>query len=177
VPAGGQLLVVRASAYRAAGGHAAVRDRVLEDIELARAVKRSGGRIALADGSALATCRMYGSWRELVDGYGKSLWASFGSPAGAAAAVALLVTLYVLPPLTLSAAGLAAYALAVAGRIVTARATRARWFPAALAHPVSIVVLGWLVALSWWRRRHGTLTWKGRTLEPGRTLKPERRSQ
>jgi hypothetical protein len=36
---------------------------------------------------------MYGSWRELADGYGKSLWASFGSPAGAAAVVALLAGL------------------------------------------------------------------------------------
>ena len=36
-----------------------MRDEVLEDIALARAVKRAGGRIALADGSALAECRMY----------------------------------------------------------------------------------------------------------------------
>ena len=46
-----------------AGGHAAVRDRILEDLGLARLITRAGGRIALADGSALATCRMYGSWR------------------------------------------------------------------------------------------------------------------
>ena len=86
--AGGQLLVVDRAGYDRAGGHAAVRDEVLEDIALARAVKRTGGRIALADGSRLADCRMYTSWRELVDGYSKSLWASFGSPAGAAAVVA-----------------------------------------------------------------------------------------
>ena len=82
--AGGQFLVVDRAGYDAAGGHAAVRDDVLEDIGLARAVKRSGGRIALADGSPLATCRMYDSWRELTGGYTKSMWASFGSPAGAA---------------------------------------------------------------------------------------------
>ena len=85
--AGGQFLVVDRAGYDRAGGHAAVRGEVLEDIALARAVKRTGGRIALADGSRLADCRMYTSWRELVDGYTKSLWASFGSPAGAAAVV------------------------------------------------------------------------------------------
>jgi hypothetical protein len=163
--AGGQFLVARAAAYRAAGGHAAVRDRVLEDIELARAVKRAGGRIALADGSSLATCRMYGSWRELIDGYGKSLWASFGSPAGAAGVVALLTTLYVLPISTFSLAGLVAYALGVAGRVVTARATGARALPEALAHPLSIVLFAWLVVVSFRRRRQGRLTWKGRRIE------------
>jgi uncharacterized membrane protein len=77
--AGGQFFAVRATTYARASGHEAVRDRVLEDIELARAVKRAGGRIALADGSTLATCRMYTSWPDLGDGYGKSLWASFSS--------------------------------------------------------------------------------------------------
>jgi len=83
--AGGQLLVADHAGYRRAGGHAGVRGEILEDIALARAVKRAGGRVALADGSGIATCRMYTSWRELVDGYAKSLWASFGPPAGAAA--------------------------------------------------------------------------------------------
>ncbi len=68
---------------RRAGGHAAVRDEVLEDVALLRAVKRSGGTGGVADGTALADCRMYDGWAELRDGYAKSLWAAFGSPAGA----------------------------------------------------------------------------------------------
>jgi hypothetical protein len=166
--AGGQLLAVRAVAYAAAGGHGAVRGSVLEDIALARAVKRAGGRIALAAGCDLATCRMYRSWRELVDGYAKSMWASFGSPAGAGAVLALLAVVYVLPAaalLTGSVAGLVGYLCAVAGRIVSARATGGRWFPAALAHPAAILVFGWLVVLSFHRRRQGTLRWKGRAVE------------
>jgi GT2 family glycosyltransferase len=161
--AGGQFLVVRRDAYDRAGGHAAVRDKVLEDIELARAVKRAGGRIALADGSALARCRMYNSWQELFDGYSKSLWASFGSPLGAAAVLAVLLALYVaLPAAVLFGqwAGLLAYALAVAGRAVAARASGRRAFPGALAHPASVVLFAWLVVRSY--RRRGRATWKGR---------------
>ncbi|MFI5914951.1 glycosyltransferase [Dactylosporangium sp. NPDC051541] len=161
--AGGQFLVVRRAAYERSGGHAAVRDKVLEDIELARAVKRSGGRIALADGSDLASCRMYTSWHELSDGYSKSLWASFGSPAGAAAIVTLLLALYVAAPLTVLVGqwwGLAAYALGVAGRIVSARATGGRALPDALAQPVSVLLFAWLVVRSFARR--GRTTWKGR---------------
>ncbi|MEV0129957.1 glycosyltransferase [Dactylosporangium sp. NPDC050688] len=161
--AGGQFLLVRRAAYDRAGGHAAVRDKVLEDIELARAVKRTGGRIALANGSSLATCRMYTSWREVVDGYSKSLWASFGSPAGAAAVVSLLLSLYVVLPLTVLAGqwwGAAGYLLGVAGRVVSARTTGGRAWPDALAHPVSVLLFAWLVARSF--RRRGRVTWKGR---------------
>ncbi|MEV7231714.1 MULTISPECIES: glycosyltransferase family 2 protein [Polymorphospora] len=171
--AGGQLLVVDRAGYDRAGGHAAVRDRVLEDIELGRAVKRSGGRIALADGSALATCRMYTSWRELAAGYTKSMWASFGSPAGAAAVVVTLLALYAVPPvLGLAAAASGRYGVAlacaaawlagVAGRVVTARATGGRAFPDALAHPVSVVLFGWLILRSYDLRRRRQLSWRGR---------------
>ncbi len=97
--ANGRLLACHADAYRAAGGHTGVRQEVVEDVALARAFKRAGLRATVADGTDLATCRMYDGWSELRDGYTKSLWAAFGSPAGAASVVALLVALYVVPPL------------------------------------------------------------------------------
>ncbi|MEE6260604.1 glycosyltransferase [Plantactinospora sonchi] len=171
--AGGQFLVLDRAGYRRAGGHAAVRDRVLEDIELARAVKRAGGRIALADGSTLADCRMYRSWSELRDGYGKSLWAAFGPAAGATAVILLLLLLYAVPPVlavvaafggarTAALGGLTGYLLGVAGRLVSARATGGRGWPDVLAHPVSVVLLGWLTVRSYHLRRRGRLSWRGR---------------
>ncbi|MFI6265206.1 glycosyltransferase [Micromonospora sp. NPDC051006] len=171
--AGGQFLVLDRAGYLRAGGHAAVADRILEDIELARAVKRAGGRIALADGSRLAVCRMYDNWPQLRDGYSKSLWATFGHPGAAAAVLALLLLLYTAPPLlalgTLVAGhpvaalvAAVAYLLGVAGRVVTARATGGRWWPDALAHPVSVVVLGWLTLRSYHLRRRRQLSWRGR---------------
>ncbi|MCX5066401.1 glycosyltransferase family 2 protein [Micromonospora lupini] len=171
--AGGQFLVVDRAGYTAAGGHAAVADKILEDVELARAVKRAGRRIALADGSRLATCRMYDDWPQLRDGYSKSLWASFGHPGAAAAVVTLLLLLYTAPPLValaglvvgsaqVAAVGLASYLLGVAGRVLTARATGGRWWPDALAHPVSVVVLGWLTLRSYHLRKRRRLAWRGR---------------
>jgi glycosyltransferase involved in cell wall biosynthesis len=67
--ANGQFLVVRRSAYERAGGHGAVRSEVIEDVALLRAVKASGGRGAIVDGSTLAVCRMYDGWPALRDGY------------------------------------------------------------------------------------------------------------
>ena len=85
--ANGQLLAVDALAYRRAGGHAAVRAEMLEDVALLRAVKRAGGRGGVVDGTRLATCRMYDGWPAMREGYAKSLWSAFGSPAGAVAVV------------------------------------------------------------------------------------------
>lgn len=164
----GQLLVVDRTAYDRAGGHAAVRSEVLEDLALVRAVKASGGRGGMVDGTALATCRMYDGWPALRDGYAKSLWAAFGSPAGAAAVSGLLAVAYVVPPVAAvarrSRLGLVGYAAGVAGRVVVARRTGSRAWPDPLAHPASVLTLTWLTALSWRRHRRGTLTWKGRAL-------------
>jgi hypothetical protein len=165
--ANGQFLAVRREAYERAGGHAAVAGEVLEDIALLRAVKRTGGRGGVVDGTALAECRMYSSGPDLAAGYEKSLWAAFGSPAGAAATVALLGALYLVPPVAAlagSRAGLAGYLAGVAGRAIAARTTGGRVWPDVFAHPVSVGALAVLTARSWRGRRRRTLTWKGRVL-------------
>jgi hypothetical protein len=165
--ANGQLLAVDAAAYRAAGGHATVRGQVVEDVALLRGLKRRGYRGGLADGTSLAWCRMYAGWPQLRDGYAKSLHAALGPPPAAAATMTALTVLYVVPALAAlrgSRAGLLGYLAGVAGRVVTARRTGGRACPDALAHPLSVAVLGYLTLLSHLRRRRGTLRWKGRVV-------------
>ncbi|MCX2966801.1 glycosyltransferase [Gordonia aquimaris] len=165
--ANGQLLVVDAAAYHRAGGHAAVRADVLEDIALLRAVKRSGGRGVAADGSAVADCHMYHGWREVRAGYRKSLWSAFGSLPGTVAVVALLNLLYVVPPLAAlrgSRAGVLGYLLGVTSRAVSARSTGGRVWPDALVHPMSILAFTALTVDSVLARRTGRLSWKGRAI-------------
>ncbi|MEO3757324.1 glycosyltransferase family A protein [Mycobacterium sp. B14F4] len=161
--ANGQFLVVEAEALARAGGWQSVAGAVLDDIGLARAVRATGGRTGIADGSGLATCRMYSSGRELRDGYRKSLWAAFGSPAGALAVATALTVVYVLPAaaaVTGSRAGALGYTAAVVGR-----ASASRWGGTrldAVAHPLSVLALLTLLASSWAGRVRGSLQWKGR---------------
>ncbi|ANZ41634.1 glycosyl transferase [Lentzea guizhouensis] len=165
--ANGQFLVVDATAYHRSGGFAGIATAVLDDIALLRAVKRSGGRGVVVDGSTVAACRMYEDWAEVRDGYEKSLWSATGSPVAAAVLSVVLAWLYVLPPVAAlagSRAGAAGYAAGVLTRVVTARATGGRVWPDALAHPVSVGVLLTLVARSWRARRAGVLRWKDRSL-------------
>lgn len=163
----GQFLAVRREAYDGAGGHEAVRGEVLEDLALARNIRRAGGRTTVVDGTRLARCRMYDGWAELRGGYSKSLWSAFGSPAGAAAVVATLTTVYVVPALAAlvgSRTGLAGYLLGVAGRAVSARRTGSRLWPDVLLHPASVLAACYLTGRSVWLRRRGELVWKGRLL-------------
>jgi hypothetical protein len=162
----GQFVVVRRAALERAGGFAAVRDAVLDDLALVRAIKTTGGRGGVVDGTELASCRMYPGWSAVRAGYGKSLWAAFGSPPRAAAVMALLGTAYVVPPLAAlrgSRIGLLGYLAAVASRVIAARRTGGRSSDA-VAHPVSVLVLGYLTAASWRDRRAGRLAWKGRPI-------------
>jgi hypothetical protein len=166
--ANGQLLAVDTTAYLRAGGHGAVRGDVLEDIALLRAVKASGGRGVVADGSRVATCRMYDGWPALRAGYRKSLWAAFGSPGGAAVVVTALVVAHVVPAVAAlrgSRVGLVGYLAGVAGRVLVGRRWGTRVLPDALAHPVSVLLLAGLTADSLVGRRRGSLSWKGRPVE------------
>jgi hypothetical protein len=167
--ANGQLMALDRKTLENAGGFDGVKAAVLDDLALLRAVKAVGGHGGVADGTGLASCRMYSGWADLRDGYSKSLWAAFGSPAGAFAANLLQMLLFVLPPVAAlhprtRRLGLIGYAAGVSGRVVTARRTGGRTFPDPLAHPVSVSLLGWLTARSWLLHRRGTLSWKGRLL-------------
>jgi glycosyltransferase involved in cell wall biosynthesis len=165
--ANGQFLIVRRAAYERAGGHFVVRRFVLDDIELARALRHTGAHGGLVDGTHLAACRMYHGWQELREGYSKSLWAAFGSPAGAAAAMLLLNVAYVIPAVAAlfrSRAGLAGYLAATLGRVISARVTGGRLWPDVLAHPASVLAMTLLMARSVSRHRRGTLTWKLRPI-------------
>jgi hypothetical protein len=176
--ANGQFLVLSRSAYDRAGGHAAVRGEVLEDIALLRAVKRSGGRGVPIDGSRLAACRMYDGWTALRDGYAKSLWAAVGGrPAASVAAAAGLTAVWVVPALAAlrgSRAGLVGWLAGAAGRAVVASATGSRVWPDPLLHPVSVVLFDVLMVRSVVGHRRGTLTWRDRRLPAAPAAPPVR---
>ncbi|WP_019877417.1 glycosyltransferase [Sporichthya polymorpha] len=166
----GQFLVVDRATYAAFGGHGAVRDRVVDDIELARAAKRAGHRAGMVVGSDVASCRMYADWAELRAGHTKWLWAAFGAGGRVVPAAAVCGVLLLLGPVPTAAAlrgsrlGLAGYAAGVAGRALVARRVGSRVWPDVLAHPASTAAAAFLLADSVRARRRGTLTWKGRPL-------------
>lgn len=67
--ANGQFMLFTREAYEAVGGHAAVREELLEDIALAKAIKRSGRRLAFLPAAGMMRVRMYENFRGFVAGW------------------------------------------------------------------------------------------------------------
>lgn len=67
--ANGQFMLFRASFYREMGGHAVVKDELLEDLALGRAVKQHGGRAGALLGGGIVRCRMYENWNQFRRGW------------------------------------------------------------------------------------------------------------
>jgi glycosyltransferase involved in cell wall biosynthesis len=173
--ANGQYLLLRSDAYRAVGGHKAVANDILEDVALARRVKRAGYRIFFAPGHGVVRTRMYRSFGAMWQGWTKNLYPLMGGTLGSLLAeIAPLAGAVVLVPF---------------GGYLTARNGASPWvwtlvvFAAmCVAHlrygvvlyrnryPLSLIkyyLCGWClysVALmvSCWKSTRGSVVWKGR---------------
>ncbi len=77
--ANGQYLLVDRKAYFAMGGHAAVAHNLLEDVELAKEIKKTGRRIFFRFGGDMVRTRMYRSFGQLCEGWTKNLALLFPS--------------------------------------------------------------------------------------------------
>jgi chlorobactene glucosyltransferase len=76
--ANGQCIALRRSVYDAIGGHSAVRGKIVEDVALARLVKRHGHRLVMTLASCLIRTRMYTGWAGVRDGFAKNIVAGHG---------------------------------------------------------------------------------------------------
>lgn len=73
----GQFMMFRRPAYERIGGHAAIRDQVVDDLALARRVVKQGFRWAFFNGAHRVQTRMYRGAREVCRGLAKNLFPVF----------------------------------------------------------------------------------------------------
>lgn len=73
--ANGQYMFFKSEVYRAIGGHTAVKNNVVEDVFLAKTVKRAGYKTGLVNGSDIVTCKMYWNFKETFEGFSKNFYA------------------------------------------------------------------------------------------------------
>lgn len=167
--ANGQFMCFRRKAYLACGGHTAVHDSMVEDVFLAKAAKRAGLRIALVDGTAHVSCRMYTSALDVVQGFSKNFFpaTNYNLPLTLFFIMHLLA-LYSAPVLMLTAGvawPLPAVQLALAGYMRLAIALRCRmplWH--AVLQPVTAILAAMIGANSIrWAYSSTGPRWKGRS--------------
>lgn len=165
--ANGQAMAWTPAAYRAAGGHAAVRGEVLEDVRLAQRAKAAGVRLQLALGGPWVETRMYRGAGEVIDGFAKNVLAAAGSAPALIALVLLNLLAYSAAwPLAAldgrwSAVGVAGLALRALTAVTSGRGP---W--EAVLQPLAPLALLPIAARA--LRRGGGYTWRGREYAPGR---------
>lgn len=104
--ANGQFLLFKRKVYEKIGGHKSIKARVLEDIHIAKQVKRCGYRIMLFDGSTNIYCRMYRNFKDLVRGFSKFMYAAFDFKIFTMAFVVLFIIAVFLAPFILLPLGI-----------------------------------------------------------------------
>jgi len=164
--ANGQFLIIKRDAYFKSGGHQSIKSEVIDDIMLARQLLASGYSGGVAEASQVASCHMYKTAGELVNGYRKSLWKAFGSIFGTSVAILILFISGVAPFIGAifgSKIGLISFGLIVLSRFISS--IRTGTIPnTALLHPLAIVFLIGLIIYSWIGKLTNTLTWRDRKL-------------
>ena len=170
--ANGQFMFFTRAGYERIGGHAAVRDHLVEDVALGRAVASrmgEGMRLFNCESLRFSTCRMYRSFGETWEGFTKNIRPGFESSLAAFFALgAWQVCGFLLPFVFAFCAPrplvFAQVAVIYAIRILLTVRFRTSWLSCAL-HPVG-EALGLAIGLNSWRRSaRGGVSWKGRTYQ------------
>ncbi len=171
--ANGQFILVTKGSYEAAGTHEAVKNSVADDLLLAQTYVRAGLDIFLAHAPDFMCTRMYGSLREIIEGWSKNL--ALGAPL-MAPPVRWIRTLlpylmwvpalvWIGPPLAWAAFGWDFAAIATAASLLTwigIYAGERAPLHYALLYPLGAVMVAYIMIRSAWRGNR-KVEWRGRT--------------
>jgi glycosyltransferase involved in cell wall biosynthesis len=183
--ANGQFLLVEREAYRKIGGHSSVKDRVLEDVELAFVAKRRRVGLRLRYAPDALSTRMYRTTGAMIEGWTKNLALLFNNALATAwwklLDIVLLVGLPILAvrlwnarfsPHSLEWLGAGWVLLLLWLRTLFrfyARVAKSNFpFVDCAISPLGLPLFAALLYISWFRHRVvKQVSWKGRTYQQG----------
>ena len=186
--ANGQFILIKRNVYDAIGGHARLRNLIVEDKAISEQVKWNGFRLIVADGREVASTRMYTNLPEMWEGWTKNIYLGLSDQRGLlllgvfGAFLALMAALF-LPAWPLlgliwlsQGAGWMAWAVIGEALLVWGYILGQRWrvnrlmgIPGwyALTTPLGAGVFAAMMISSAWKVLSGQgVTWKGRRYDP-----------
>ncbi len=179
--ANGQFLLIEAETYFAVGGHRAVGREVLEDVALARNVKRTKNTLRFRYAPDALSTRMYRTTPAMLEGWTKNLALLFPSPVPMA--LLRLLDLLLVIGLPLLAVGHGLHLIGYQRTLIWLVWARVLWrFYARVAKSnfpaldVALSIFGiplfcYLLVQSYVGVKvRKTVTWKGRTYHPGKNI-------
>lgn len=102
----GAFMLFKKEAYEKIGGHLAVKDSLVEDIHLAKAMKRADEKVCLANITDAVSCYMYETNKEVWNGFAKNIFPGLGRSLALAIAVSIFYCFLFIFPLPLALIGL-----------------------------------------------------------------------
>jgi len=173
----GQCLGFKSGAYEKIGGHEAVKNCIVEDVELAKRAKRLGLTLRMFEGVGSISCRMYQSEKEIFNGLRKNFFAGFNRSVSLFLLMGILhLAVFVVPFVTLPYSVIASEPLllnlsaASVAIILFQRAVLAQWFrwgPAyGFLHPMAVLWFQRLALVCLFDYYSGRkVFWKGRNIQ------------
>jgi chlorobactene glucosyltransferase len=165
---GGPGNLVRRDAYEAAGGHAALKDAVIDDVGLAHLLRAEGKRTELVRADDFVSLRMYHGAAEIIDGFTKNLFPAMGNRISTAVVALVLMLLVNLVPFALALTGnvraLEIVALIIVIRLALFASLGYGLVNAALCHPLTVAFWSWIFLRSIWKTGvRKEMLWRGRS--------------
>ncbi len=165
--ASGQFMLFNTVQYKQFHWHQAVKNKVVEDIEIMKKVKTEGlnGEALLANGFIF--CRMYKNYNECLNGFSKNILAGFNN---SIPALIIYIIIVVLGPLFILIFGnfelfYFALTLIIFSRIMISYLSGQNVFVNIIYHPLQMLNLFILALLSIKQSLTKTVSWKGRSIK------------
>ena len=95
--ANGAFILIRRETYEAIGTHEAVKDCLNEDMHMARLVKQAGLKLKVVRSHGLYLVRMYTSLKQIVRGWSRIFFGTFGTLRRLAVSLAVVIVMGLLP--------------------------------------------------------------------------------
>ena len=167
VAANGQFMLWRKDDYFKIGGHETVKNKVVEDMELARLAKQNKLKVKTMLGGKLVFCRMYKSFNQAYNGFTKNFFAGFLLPSFSFLTIILfLLIAFVLPFLFLfqPVYSFILIAFILITRISVSIVSNQNIFINVLLHPVQMLFMFWIGIVSIIKFKTKKIVWKQRKL-------------
>ena len=164
--ANGQMMLFQAESYRKYSWHEQVKNEHVEDIAIARLLKKRGLRMATWLGNQAVRCRMYHSGKEATRGLARSVHQFLGGNVWVLFSFWVVVVL--LPILCFMVEGrafaLPFAALVLVSRLLVSSASKQSLWRNLVFHPLQMLSFSWVVWLNIYQYAKGETEWKGRKI-------------
>lgn len=165
--ANGQFMLFDAETYHQNQWHEKLKAVTVEDIDIAKRMKRQGYRIQTLLGDDSIRCRMYCGYKDATEGFSRNVHAYFGNSHVTLFLFVVIVTLGFIPVwVSFGGIGLLIYlGLVILNRALVSDASGQKVLANVVLAPLQVGALWHMAVKSLQNHFSGKTSWKGRTIK------------